>query len=358
MNTKSFRRIMGGLLLGSLPMAAVLSGPLACDKGRCYSGGSYLVTEDFALPPYVAPEGSMTDAGAADGGTADGGLADGGSAAAIPSVEEQCETFCNDKSWRSNRPAGGSKIVSPTSSPITCTCGFEYVDYAAQCIPPGSTEGRRPAGFEPVPTHGTAELGNFFARALQAEAASVAAFRILARELSVHGAPLPLIQAAGRAAAEERGHARLTHALLVRFSGQAVWPEIAPREPRSLWEVAVENEIEGCVNEAYSAFVAAWQTRAAADPWVRAVMSVIAPEEQRHAELAFAISHWMRRRLDHRAQNQLTLARAEAVSQLQLVARRAPSAALVRVAGVPAAASALTFLAHVAPRELTAAAGN
>src|SRR5581483_10898484 len=69
--------------------------------------------------------------------------------------------------------------------------------------------GRKPIGL--VRARATAAptaLGAYFARMAFEEAASVHAFRRLRDELALHGAPLPLVQAARRAARDEVRHAR------------------------------------------------------------------------------------------------------------------------------------------------------
>ena len=62
-----------------------------------------------------------------------------------------------------------------------------------------TTCGRRPAGLRPwrVPTRGSS-AGRWLAEAAALEAASVPAFRRLARELAAHGAPARLVERARR----------------------------------------------------------------------------------------------------------------------------------------------------------------
>lgn len=356
MNPGTFRRIVGRLLSGSLPLAALLSSHLGCLK--CYPAGTSRDIQYFQLPSLTVDttgDGGascssgpmMVDGGVTDGGFTDGGMSNG--CEPMDDVPARCLVLCQAEATRQKRTLyGATPSMNNYPGEPACDCDFGLVHHDAYCLPPGAVEGRRPAGFAPSRCAAPSALVQFFARAAQYEAASVAAFLIVAQELSAHGAPAPLVEAARRAAAQERRHARLTAALVARFGGRAEWPTVPPREVRSLLEVALDNEIEGCVGEAYAAFVAAWQSRAAADPWVRATMSAIAPDEAEHAELSFAISAWLRTRLGRREQGRLDEARHTALSQLRSTVQTEPLPALNFFAGVPTAATAQGFLTAAA----------
>lgn len=355
MNPRTFRRIIGCLLSGSLPMAALLGGHLACIT--CYPAGTARDIRRIPLPPLMV-EGGVPDAGGSscsDGGVSlDGGLAGGDmgpNCAPVDDTQARCQTLCQAEAGKQKLTLYGSNpSIDEYSGQSVCECDFGVVHYDAQCLPPGSVAGRRPAGFAPSPSLDTSALVQFLAQAAQYEAASVAAFLIVAEELSAHGAPAQLVHAARRAAEQEVRHARLTGALVARFGGRVDWPKVPPREVRSLLEVALDNEVEGCVGEAYAAFVAAWQSRAAADPWIRIAMSAIAPDEAGHAELAFAISAWARSRLGRREQGCLDEARHAALGQLQRTTQSDPLPMLGLLAGLPAAATSQRFLAAAAAR--------
>ncbi len=182
-------------------------------------------------------------------------------------------------------------------------------------------------------------LGAVLARAAWLEAASVRAFRRLARELRVHGAPASLVQAARESARDEARHAR-TMTRLARAHGATV-PRVEGEEPtaRELEAVARENAVEGCVGETYGALLAAFAAEQAADPAIREAMRGIAPDELRHASLAWAVAAWAEPRLSPDARARVEGARAAAVQRMMDEAVD-PHPTVARAAGVPDASLA------------------
>src|SRR6185295_13249702 len=121
---------------------------------------------------------------------------------------------------------------------------------------------------------------------------SIHAFRRLARELRAHGAPSDLVNAARACARDEARHAR-TMARLARAHGATIdRVHVEDVGTRDLEAIARENAVEGCVGETYGALLAIWQAEHAADADVRAAMREIAPDEMRHAALAWAVATW------------------------------------------------------------------
>ena len=109
------------------------------------------------------------------------------------------------------------------------------------------------------------------------EAGSVEAFRVLRDDLRMHGAPERLVRAAARAMRDEIRHVRQTAALARRFGEEPIAPPPVPDRPARTFEaVALENAIEGCVRETYSALECLWQAHRAEDPRVRSTMVQIA----------------------------------------------------------------------------------
>ncbi len=181
------------------------------------------------------------------------------------------------------------------------------------CVVPG----RRPEGLCPLPQREQPlDLGAYFASMAHFEAASVAAFEILARELAHHDAPAELVNRARTAAREELRHAQLTAAVAARFGGSPAKPAIEPRALRTLEQIALDNATEGAVRETFSAALAAYQARAALDPQIARVMQQLAIDEMSHAALSLAIDAWVRPRLDEAARARVAAAQAEAVVQL------------------------------------------
>ncbi|HVY48495.1 MAG TPA: ferritin-like domain-containing protein, partial [Minicystis sp.] len=81
------------------------------------------------------------------------------------------------------------------------------------------------------------------------------------------------------------------------YAGEDVGPGTFPLDAAafgapSLAAFAAATAREGCVGETVSAIVAAEQLAAATDPAVRAVLTEIAADEARHAELAWRAVAW------------------------------------------------------------------
>jgi hypothetical protein len=208
--------------------------------------------------------------------------------------------------------------------------GLPYVRCTPNCI-----GGRRPQGLAASAPSTSRDVCAYFEEMSRLEAASVPAFRVLARELRVHGAPRALRRAARRAAGDEIRHARMGRVLAERFGGTYQRPQITPRPLRSVEELALDNATEGCVRETFGAMIATWQARAATDPVVRRIMRRVAVDETRHAALALRVAEWAERRLDVEAQQRVRNARRAAARTVLRELEREPSAELVSVAGVP-----------------------
>ena len=206
-------------------------------------------------------------------------------------------------------------------------------------------DGRRPCGLVPPRVARSSELGEYFARVAHMEAASIHAFEILARELEQFGAPPSLVERARLAAGDEVHHAKTMTTFARRFGGSPPSAEIAPAADRSLEQMALENEIEGCVRETFSALQALHQAAVAADSSIRAAMGRIALEEERHAALSWAIAAWTRTRLDAEACDRLDAARVEAIDRLEGELAHEPATAVSVLAGVPSARRAAQLLA-------------
>jgi hypothetical protein len=262
-------------------------------------------------------------------------------------------------------PDGGFK--APCQSGLFCTnhcpsyyyttcCGPSAGDGGSlilSCVPDcsGPNPGRRPSGLRGATIASRCDVGQWLAGAAHLEAASVHAFRRLARELAAHGAPAALVAQAEAAIVDERRHARLT-ARLARRHGALPPPARVTRssKPRTLEAIATENAVEGCVRETFAALLATWQARAAGDESIRALMESIAPDEIRHAELSWRLDRWTRGKLDRSARRRVDAARERAVAELSAAVDDAPPS-LVRAAGLPDRDRARALVAAVA-REL------
>ncbi|MEY4575979.1 MAG: hypothetical protein RL701_682 [Pseudomonadota bacterium] len=193
--------------------------------------------------------------------------------------------------------------------------------------------GRRPAGLVATtaqPTEAPATLATYFAQLAHLEAASVHAFERMARELVALSAPADLVARAARSARDEVRHARLCTRLARRFGAEPEPVCITPPPTRKLFEIALENAVEGCVRETYGALVAQHQAACAMDVGVRKAFQGIAADETRHAELSWDVARYLEPLLDVRQRAQLSAARRSALRQLEDAVRRQvlpPSAA-------------------------------
>ena len=227
------------------------------------------------------------------------------------------------------RVPAGQGLSPPHRCELACDRAGQPVATISYTTFSQGVPGRRPEGFaEGVRSEPGTSLGDFFAACAALEGASIAAFTQLAAELEHHGAPAGLTFRARVAAREEARHFKLTARLARSFgAGRVRCPRIPPRPPRELAALALENVIEGCVNETFSAAVALWQAANAADLHVRTTLAGIAEDELSHAQLAWDVHEWASERLGPRAAQQLEDARADAARTCRRAAatRSSPS---------------------------------
>jgi hypothetical protein len=259
----------------------------------------------------------------------------------------QCAAVCGNDSH--GEPADSCSIT-PSATGGTLTCVVTTGPYCT----PTLNGGRRPGyfaslGFGPSPRG--RELGVHFARAACMEAGSVEAFRMLRDELVAHGAPKRLVHAAARAMRDEVRHVRQTSALARRFGEQPVTPRpVPPRPHRSFEAVALENAVEGCVRETYSALECAWQAAVATDPVVRATMKRIARDEMRHLALSWAVHAWALGRLDAASRARVIAAQRAEIATLLAELAQDPPASLLGTGGLPRAAQSRALVGAIAER--------
>ncbi len=142
-----------------------------------------------------------------------------------------------------------------------------------------------------------AQLAAAWANTAQMEHASIASFSNLALRLIAVGAPPALIADTHRAALDEIEHARVAFALASAYGAAPVGPAAFPDAARlsaagGLEALALETFVDGCIGETVAAVEARLAASRAVDPVVAAALAVIAEDETRHAELAWAIVAW------------------------------------------------------------------
>jgi hypothetical protein len=139
-------------------------------------------------------------------------------------------------------------------------------------------------------------LADAWARDAASEHASVAAFARFALQLLAVGAPADLLESAHEAALDEINHARVSYAIASAYAGEAIGPApltIASTSiETSLAAMAVETFLDGCIAETRAAIVAHDKASTERDPVVRDVLTAIADDEERHAELAWRTVAW------------------------------------------------------------------
>lgn len=196
--------------------------------------------------------------------------------------------------------------------------------------------GRRPPGLcRRMHAVRVSVVGDHFAKAAHDEAASVRAFRVIARELRAHGAPPALVRRARTAAREEVRHARQMRGLARRYGAAYHAPRLEPQPLRSLEAFALDNAVEGCVNETFAALEGAYQSQTAQDPAVREVMAQVAHDETGHAALSWKMAAWAAQQLDAAANARIEAAQREAIARLRRALDRERDGDVQRLAGVP-----------------------
>lgn len=188
------------------------------------------------------------------------------------------------------------------------------------------------------------DVGRYFAQVAGLEAAAVDAFERMAQELAALGAPHELVQWAHASADDERRHTRDMGALAERFAMAALPYDSREFALRGLFEVALENAVEGCVRETYGAVVGHHQAEHAQDPVVRAAMVRVAEDETRHAALSWAVAEWALPQLSETQRVEIRAAQREAIAALTRSVSIPEADALLSDAGLPTPSVALAML--------------
>lgn len=136
-----------------------------------------------------------------------------------------------------------------------------------------------------------------WARRASFEHASIAAFDRFALGLLAIGAPPELLEGAHVAAVEEIRHSRIGYALASVYGGEPVGPgpldvSGALEGVATLEQLAIPALVEGCVGETLSAIEAEESHRRTTELAAKLALRIIADEEARHAEYAWAFVRW------------------------------------------------------------------
>ena len=159
-------------------------------------------------------------------------------------------------------------------------------------------------------------LGNYFARVSNAEASSIAAFLQLRKELKFHNAPQGLLDRCFLAAKQEVDHARVMIKLAELHQGKLAPFIFGKFEPRTLLELTLDNAVEGCIFETFSALKLLQQAKKSDHPVLTQTLKQIALDEISHAELAWDIHKYLMTKLSKEERQIVRTAQKNAVSTL------------------------------------------
>ncbi|MCY0990877.1 hypothetical protein OV203_27280 [Nannocystis sp. ILAH1] len=348
----------------SLPLAALFANLLSgcgdsvsgCMSSQ-YTQEVELTPEDYAEfqknNPFTPDPNSPTTSADASTTDASSGTTDGDASTTDASTTD-ASAGTTDASAGTTDATGGELLteaetcalvckyrIDEFEKPLDCEVTKEATKVVVACTYPAYCEGRRHACVTSRGERPEADpAGAWLARAAHDEAASVHAFRSLARELAAWGAPAELLARIDAAVADEVRHAEVV-ADAARARGAEVTPPAhVALAVRELLAIAVENAVEGCVRETWAALSAAHQARFAAVPALRTMYEEIAADEARHAELAWAIDAWLMGQLDAAGRDAVASARRAAIAELQASLALLEEPAL-RVLGLPPAATAV-----------------
>jgi hypothetical protein len=159
--------------------------------------------------------------------------------------------------------------------------------WARACVPDG-------AGLD---ARTRAALATYWTEIALMEHASVAAFSRFVLELLSLGAPSELVLDAQRALGDEIAHAELCFGLATAYAGEPIAPGPLSLdgvlEPRSRVELGLTAFREACLGETSAVAEARAALEQVSDPEVRRVLTQIAADEARHAELGFRFMKWL-----------------------------------------------------------------
>ncbi len=207
--------------------------------------------------------------------------------------------------------------------------------------------GRKPRGLRAARIVAKNSRGEYFAKMAYEEGASVFAFERMHHELALFEAPRALRSAARRAICDEKRHARAMRSLARTSGGKSTSPCIKKLRERSLEAMAIENAVEGCVNETYGAIVMRWQSVHATDAMLRDTFRKIADDEMNHAALSWSVAAWAEKKLDAASNRRVRRARDRAAMALAGSAAATNFLGRERALGLPTPAQRADLIARM-----------
>lgn len=224
-------------------------------------------------------------------------------------TEETCSDLCLtevEDSWTENICACDYQGADEAGNhPVTCDFDSGVVDGRVHASIPKLNQSK-----------GQSRLGCHFAKAYHAEASAVGAFLQLRKELAFHNAPQKLLDRCFLAAKEEIVHAQVMAKLAKKYKGELPRLDFGTFEPRSLIELAIDNAVEGCIFETFSALKVLQQFHNTDDLLFARTMKQIALDEISHAELAWDIHNYLMTKLSKEEQKIVRDIQQQAVTKL------------------------------------------
>jgi len=225
-------------------------------------------------------------------------------AGAAPTLEE-CKSLCAPIKFTYGGPYSCSVYATGTG-------GTSQTVNCASCA-----VGRKPADLlDEAGCHEEDPVAEALAAMTRIEAASVHAFRKLERTLRGLGAPASLVARARSAARDEARHARLVGGLAKARGARRRPVRVAKDHVPTVFELALENAVEGCVHETVGVAYLEHQRAHAATPELRAMAEQLYDDELAHAELSWDLVSFFDQHLDADQRRALREARDHALSAL------------------------------------------
>ena len=175
------------------------------------------------------------------------------------------------------------------------------------------------------------------------EAAAVIAFERLALDLEHLDAPSSLIARARAAALDEVDHAQRMGAMAAEHGAVVPAVEVSAHTRRSVFDIALENAVEGCVRETYGVVDALYRSQQAPSVEVRALFAKIAEDEARHAALSWDVAEWLHPQLSPAQRAEIQLACTHAHASLREALGRGAVDAVQRELGAPPSHAAVAM---------------
>jgi hypothetical protein len=359
MNQPQFNKLLRNAVIAALPLASVA----ACVATEAKPEPDTAKKSDAVKEPELAKEADPCRTGETTTKSAKESFSSQLQLQTKPLTAQQCLSLCkerfegarignfNDLVKLESFAANNCKTLNrpfstvvpggqyPTPSTLL-SCDVEYTAVHSPYTCPRPVPGRLPNGLqlshEQAATQSSVNvLGQYLADMTAMETAAITAFYYLSLELKAYDAPAELIARAQQAILEETRHSEM--AALLAASFDADMPEVMVDDfcLRSLYEIALENAVEGCVNETFAAACGLWQSEYAQLDVFRKVISHITEEEMGHAELSWKIHQWIMPQLSEVQQEQIRIAQAKAVDSLVSDFKQESNPVLQQAFGLP-----------------------